>query len=305
MLATLPLVAAVILNTNRRDDTLACLSSLQKQTYANLKIIVLDNACTDGSNEAIRACYPQVEIITLEKNLGYAGNNNTGIQAALQQGADWVFVINEDIILDEDAIRQMVETTQSDPGIGIAGPMVYHHDEPQIIQSAGGRLDVNWQAFHRGQNEPDRGQYAQTEAVDWISGCAILVRRAVIEQLGMLDERFFYYFEETEWCTRARKNGWKILFVPAAKIWHKGVQVNYRPGPNVTYYATRNRFLMMSKHRAPLRAWGYALLNNFLRPLISWTLRPRWRSMREHRDAMWQGALDFFRKRWGMRTLPH
>lgn len=301
---TAPLVAAVVLNTNRREDTLACLESLQNQTYENLKVIVLDNACTDGSNEAIRAQFPQVEILSLAQNLGYAGNNNTGIRAALEGGAAWVFVVNEDILLEPNAVRCLIETAQPDPAVGIAGPMVYHADHPDVIQSAGGVLDARWQAFHRGQNQPEQGQFAAVEPVDWISGCAILVRRETIEQVGMLDERFFYYFEETEWCTRARRAGWKILFVPQSKIWHKGVQIDYRPGPNVTYYATRNRFLMMSKHRAPLLAWGYALTANFLRPLIAWTVKPRWKPMRLHRNAMWQGAADFFRKRWGMRSQP-
>jgi GT2 family glycosyltransferase len=299
-----PLVITVILNTNRREDTLACLASLHKQDYPNLKTIVLDNACTDGSNEAIRAAYPQVEILSLGQNLGYAGNNNAGIRAAMQQGAEWVFVINEDIVLAADAIRCLVDQAQPDPSIGIAGPMVYHFDQPQVIQSAGGLMDGSWQAWHRGQNEPDQGQFSQPGLVAWISGCAILVRRPVIEKLGMLDERFFYYWEETEWCVRTRKDGWKIQFVPQAKIWHKGVQVDYRPGPNVTYYATRNRLLLLSKHHAPLPAWAVAL-GQITRTLLSWSLRPQWRSMRAHRDAMWQGARDFFRKRWGMRTVPH
>jgi GT2 family glycosyltransferase len=127
-----------------------------------------------------------------------------------------------------------------------------------------------------------------------------MIRRPVIEQIGMLDERFFYYFEETEWCLRARQKGWLIMHVPNAKLWHKGVTVNYQPGPNVTYYGTRNRFLMLAKHKAPLRAWLAAWLQT-LRTLTSWSIRPKWRDMREHRKAMWQGTLDFLAHRWGMR----
>jgi len=178
--------------------------------------------------------------------------------------------------------------------------MVYHYDESTVIQSAGGKLGHDWQAWHLGQNEPDQGQFPVPHQVDWISGCAILVRRQVIEQIGMLDERFFYYWEETEWCLRARKLGWRILHVPHAKLWHKGVQRDYQPSPGVTYYATRNRFLMLAKHRAPLRAWIVSW-GQTLRTLASWSIRPRWRSKRAHRDAMWQGALDFLRQRWGMR----
>lgn len=295
-----PLIITVILNTNRREDTLACLRTLQDSTYDNHRTIVLDNASTDGSVEAIRAQFPAVQIIALQDNRGYAGNNNVGIEAAMAQGADWVFVLNEDTVLAPDCLEQMVAAGSQDAATGIVGPMVYHFDEPDVIQSAGGALGPNWDSVHLNQNQVDDGRFYQPTEVDWISGCAILVRREVIEQVGMLDERFFYYWEETEWCLRARKQGWRIMHVPQAKLWHKGVQRDYKPGPSVTYYNTRNRLLMMSKHHAPLRVWG-ATGMQIARTLASWTLKPKWRDMHEHRDAMWQGTMDFLRQRWGIR----
>lgn len=296
-----PLLYVVILNTNRREDTLACLGSLKASTYPNQKILVLDNASTDGSPAAILQHFPEVELIQLAENRGYAGNNNVGIQAALSRGAEWVLVLNEDTILAEDCLAELISFADPRPEIGIVGPLVYHYSEPELIQSAGGSLGSNWESVHIGQNQPDQGQFSQPRPVDWISGCAILVRRSVIEQVGALDERFFYYWEETEWCLRARKAGWQVWHVPRAKLWHKGVQRDYRPGPNVTYYSTRNRLLMIKKHDAPLRvrllAWSQTL-----RTLLSWSLRPKWREMRAHRDAMWQGLQDYRRGRWGMRS---
>ena len=293
-----PCIAIVILNTNRRQDTLECLASIEKASYANRKTIVLDNASTDGSVEAVRSSYPTSEIIELSSNLGYAGNNNVGIEAALKAGADWVFVLNEDTTLAPDCLAHLAEVGESDPQIGIVGPMVYHHSEPAIIQSGGGRMDRSWNVWHIGQHQPDQGQFNRPQQVDWISGCAILVRRAVIEQVGALDARFFYYWEETEWCLRARERGWRILLAPQAKLWHKGVQRDYCPAPSVTYYSTRNRLLMMSKHRAPLIAWVLAW-GQILRTLISWTVKPKWRSKRDHRDVMWRAILDFLHQRWG------
>lgn len=296
-----PRVITVILNTNRRDDTIACLRSLRQSDYKNHSVIVLDNASTDDSVAAIQDCFPDVQIIQLAQNRGYAGNNNVGITAAMEQGADWVFVLNEDTTLAPDCLSQLVDAAQQDPRIGVVGPMVYHYDDPRTIQSAGGQLDHHWASRHIAQNEPDRGHFDRPRNVDWISGCAILVRRQVVEEVGALDERFFYYWEETEWCLRARRAGWRVVHVPTAKLWHKGVQQDYRPGPSVTYYNTRNRFLMMAKHRAPLLVWAAAWVGT-LRTLTSWSIRPRWRTMREHRDAMWQGVLDFLRRRWGMRA---
>lgn len=298
-----PCVVTVILNTNRRDDTLQCLESLYRNAYPNQQVIVLDNASTDGSATAIRERFPQAVLIQLEQNLGYAGNNNVGIEAALRRGADWVFVLNEDTILAPDCIERLVSAGEESERIGLAGPMVYHYDEPEMIQSAGGKLDAKWAALHIGQNELDAGQYRTVRDMDWVSGCALLVRRKTIEEIGALDERFFYYWEETDWCTRAREHDWRIIHVPQAKLWHKGVQRNYQPSPNVTYYATRNRLLFLCKHRAPLKIWVLVWLQN-LRTLLSWSVRQKWRaSMSEHRRALQQGMLDFLRARWGMRTL--
>ena len=176
--------------------------------------------------------------------------------------------------------------------------MVYHYDEPDIIQSAGGMLGPYWLSIHLAQNEKDMGQYSQPHNVEWISGCAIMVRRAAIERAGMIDERFFYYWEETEWCLRIAKSGWRIMHVPGAMIWHKGVKRDYHPKPSVTYYGTRNHLLLLAKHQAPLRVWVFTWAQ-ILRTLTSWTIKPKWRSMQAHRNAMWRGMMDFLFKRWG------
>ena len=293
-----PLVISIILNTNRRDDTLACLESLSKSTYTNLKIIVLDNSSTDGSVEAIHSTHPDVQIIGLTENNGYAGNNNVGIEAALKQGADWVYVLNEDIVLDHECLEKLIEIGESDQKIGIVGPMVYHHDEPDMIQSAGGMLGKNWESIHLGKNELDQGHFREPHQVEWISGCAILVRRDVIEQVGPLDKDYFIYWEETEWCIRAGLAGWKIFHVPEAKIWHKGVQRDYQPKPYVTYYSTRNHLFTLSKHHASLTARLYTW-KNLLRTLVSWSIKPKWRNKRDHRNALWRGMVDYLLHRSG------
>ena len=297
-----PLIVSVILNTNRRDDTLECLASLSRSDFKNQQVIVLDNHSTDGSVEAICEKYPLTQVVRLEDNLGYAGNNNVGIQLALEIGADWVFVLNEDTVFDAQCLPRLVEAGESDARIGIVGPMVYHFNEPNVIQSGGGMLGPYWKNEHIAQNEPDHGQLKENHEVEWITGCAILVRRAVIEQVGMIDARFFYYWEETEWCLRAGKAGWRIVHVPAAKLWHKGVQRNYEPKPSVYYYSTRNRLLMISKHRAPAVVWLLAF-GDITRTLISWTVRPKWRDKRAYRDAIWQGLVDFLRGRLGKQGI--
>jgi GT2 family glycosyltransferase len=291
-------VEVVILNTNRREDSIACLRSLFRSTYPFLHVTELDNASTDGSSEAFNRDFPEASVVALSDNRGYAGNNNVGIQRALDHGADWVFVLNEDTIVDPDCVRELVAVGESDRRIGIVGPLVYHHQEPDVVQSAGGLLTRRWEAVHRGINERDIGQFCEPSDVTWVSGCAILVRRAVIEQVGMLDERFFYYWEETDWCLRAREHGWRVVHAPSAKLWHKGVQRDYAPSPGVSYYNARNRLLFLRAHHAPVRVWGATSLQ-MARTLSSMSLRPHWRAQRRHRNAMARGVFDFVRSRWG------
>jgi len=293
-----PLLYIIILNNNRREDTLACLASLSRSDYKNIKIILLDNASTDGSVETVRTAYPEVQIILLRENLGYAGNNNVGINAALEQGAEWVLILNDDTILDPSCLSLLMQVGESDSAIGIVGPMVYHFDEPNVIQSAGGMLGKYWTSIHLGQNEVDLGQFPSVHQVEWISGCAILVRRMVIEQVGVLDQNYFLYWEETEWCIRASKAGWSIAHIPQAKIWHKGVKRDNQPKPYVTYYVTRNHLFTLAKHRAPIIVWLYTL-TGIIRTLLSWSLKSRWRFKREHRNAMLRGLFDFLQRRWG------
>ena len=294
-----PHVVTVILNTNRREDTLACLASLAANTVEGAAVIVLDNQSTDGSVEAIGRSFPTVQIIELTENRGYAGNNNVGIQAALERQADWILVLNEDTIAAADCLARLIRLGESNSRIGMVGPMVYHYDEPEVIQSAGGSVNRFWEATHFGQNEIDRGQFTEPRSVDWLTGCSLLVRRTLVEQVGMLDERLFIYWEETEWCVRAKRAGWLIMHDPHAKLWHKGVTRAHRPKPSFMYYSTRNRFFAMAKHHASPVAWIVAGAQT-LRTITSWTIKPKWRHMREHRDAMWRGTLDFLRHRWGM-----
>lgn len=247
-----PKVVAVILNMDRKDDTLACLRSLISSDYPNLEIIVLDISSSDGSVQAIHDHFGNVKIVNLEQNKGYAGNNNMGILIAMEMGADWIFIANEDTIINPPGISFLVEAGESNPGIGMVGPVVYHFDEPEIIQSAGGILDGRWRPVHLEQNQLDLGQVSELKDVHWISGCAILVRRQVVEQVGSLDERFFCYWEEVDWAYRVGTAGWRIVIEPRAKLWHKGVRRDYQPSPSVTYYSTRNQLLFLSKHHAPL-----------------------------------------------------
>jgi GT2 family glycosyltransferase len=302
MTAASPRVVALILNRNRKHDTVECLASLAQTTYANIETVVLDNASEDGSPAFIRDRFPAVTIVETGGNLGYAAGNNVGLRLALARGADYALVLNEDTVQAPDCLAQLVAAAETHPEAAFFGPLVYHFSEPEVIQSAGGLMSSGWRFSHRGQNERDDGQYRSIEPVAWISGCALLIRMAALPSIGLFDEDFFLYCEELEWCVRAGEAGFSGLVVPAARLWHKGVRRDYQPSPRVTYLMARNHLLMLKKHRAGARVLAGAVAGN-LRTLTSWTVRPRWRNRRAHRDALARAMVDFYRGSFGAPPL--
>jgi len=292
-----PRVVVVVLTFNGWMDTAACLESLAAITYSNLETVIVDNHSTDGTLDALRQNYPAVKVITNDVNVGFAAGNNIGLSYALDQDTAYVLLLNNDVHVAPDFLTRLVATAQAQPDAALVGPLVYHSDEPKIIQSAGG-MTRRWRFFHRGQNETDAGQFHATEVVDWLTGCAILARVDAVRRFGNFDPAFFLYDEEVDWCLRARAAGYKIVFEPCARVWHKGVQRNYKPSPQVTYYSARNELLLLVKHRAGVIALALAVLRD-LRTLTSWSVRPRWRARRSHRDALARALRDFVRGRSG------
>jgi GT2 family glycosyltransferase len=297
-------LAIVIINLDRHAHMMACLRTLDAcPESADALVVICNHGVPPEHSAALQRAWPDAVQLDLTENLGYAGNNNIGIELALERGADWVLLLNDDTELAPDCLTEMAHAIAASGSdgehIGMVGPMVYHYDESNVIQSAGGTLDSKWRSIHAGQNEVDRGQFPAPRDVAWVSGCALLARREMIEHIGLLDERFFVYWEETEWCLRAKKAGWRALHVPAARLWHKGVRRDYRPQPYVTYYMTRNRFLMLQLLGGPSAAWRDAWLQP-LRTLASYTLKPKWReSKREERVMLWRALRDYLASRWG------
>ena len=299
-----PAVSIIVLNYNSCHDTLDCLRSLQHLTYSNVEIIAIDNGSSDGSVEAIRAAYPDITLIDTGENLGFTGGNNLGIRRALESGADYIMLLNNDTIVAPDMIDLMVGTMESDPHIGVTGPMIYYYDLPEVIWSAGGSID--WKhgtTAMIGIDEEDKGQFgSMSRLCDFVTGCAILARRAVWEQIGLLDDKFFMYYEETEWCVRVGRAGYKIAHVPAAMMWHKISPTARAASPRTFYYMTRNRLLFLSNTRASLRTWFYTW-SDYARTLLSWSLRPKWQDKRHLRGAMLRAIRDFSLGKFGQAVV--
>jgi hypothetical protein len=294
----LPRVAIILLSYNDWPQTLECLDSFSRVAYHNLEILAVDNGSTNPLFDAARAKHPGLAIIENGKNLGYAEGNNVGICHAIQNGADYILVQNNDTVVEPDFIDKLVQAAEGHPLAAFFGPMVYHYDEPQIIQSAGGLMTRNWRAYHRGQNEQDNRQYQTVDPVRWVSGCSIMARVTALEKIGLLDPEFFIYSEETDWCLRAGEAGFEVLFVPQAKIWHKGVQRDYKPSPRTVYLSVRNELLLLRKHHAGPVALTTRWLYH-LRTLMSYTLRPKWCAKKKDRNAIAYALRDSVLQRYG------
>jgi GT2 family glycosyltransferase len=299
-----PRVAVIVLNWNGKDDTLACLESLRQLDYPNYEVVVVDNGSSDGSVKAVRATFVDVTVLEVGENLGFAEGNNVGLRHALTHGADYVLLLNNDTEVSPDCISLLVGAVEATPQAGVAGPTIYYFDRREIIWSAGGAIDWRRGDSHMmGLDELDKGQYDAIREVDFVTGCALLIRRDVIEDVGMLDTRFFMYYEETEWCVRAARARYKILHVPQAHVWHKIVPAQQAMSPRIQYYMTRNRLLFLRSTRASVRAWYHTLLAEDLRRLIIWTVQPWRRERRLRRNITIKALFDFLVGRTGPALL--
>lgn len=296
-----PRVLVAVLTYNGAALTVDCLASLRKSIYSALDIVVVDNASTDDTPKIVSTHFPEVLVIETGKNLGYAEGNNVGIRYALAHGYDYVFLLNNDTVVDPFAITALVEAGEQQPDTGVIGPKVLYHDRPNLIYSAGGRIDwVRGKTHMLGIDQPDAPPFDQPADVDFINGCALLARCSAIAQAGLLDPRFGMYFEETEWCVRIARHGWRIHYTPTSRILHKVDPLKQDWSPRIAYYMTRNRLLFLRLTGAPLRAWIDAVLLQDLRTWVSWTVKPKWRHRSPQRAAMVDAWRDFMCGHFGM-----
>lgn len=297
----LPLVAIIILNWNGKEDTLACIESLQKMHYANKQIIIVDNASTDDSIERIKREFPELELVVNSANLGYAGGNNAGIRYAVKKQVDYLLLLNNDTIVDQHLLNRLVQVMNDHPQIGAVSPMIYYHTSPDVFWFAGGVIDrQRSETVMLGCGEPDRGQFGeQPFPIDYANGCAMMIRSEVLNKVGFLDERFFMYYEEVEWCHRIRKAGYDILAVPGAKVWHKIDPDRRNASARVHYLMTRNRLLWIRLTGLGTLAISRVILLEYFRTWLSWNLRPCWRDKRVLSGVTVKAVLDYFKGKFG------
>lgn len=298
---SLPRVLVIVLCYNGIDLTRDCLRSLRGVDWPATDVLVVDNLSQDNTPALVRAEFPEVQVLENGANLGYADGNNAGLRVALHHGYDYALLLNNDTEVAPDFITRLVEVCEADLTIGIAGPKVHYFEPKGVIYSAGGRIDwARGNSEMIGLNAPDQGQFDVQCEVDFVSGCALLARCAAMQEAGLLDGRFGMYYEETEWCVRIHRRGWKVMVVPASVIWHKIEPARQSDSPRIAYYMTRNRLLFLRLTHAPAAAWLNAALAQDGRTWLSYSVKRKWRHKQIQKAAMQRGWADFLRGRFGM-----
>ncbi len=212
---------AVVVNWNGGDANLACVASLLAAGLAEERIVFVDNGSSDGSLEAVVARHPKLIVLRNATNTGYAAATNQGLERAFERGAELAFLVNNDVVLDEDTLQILVEALAADPALGIVGPRVVYLAQPERIWCAGGLLTFRQNlSTMLGHGELDAERFQIDRDVDYVPGCALLARRSLLERIGLLEEGYFAYHEDVELCLKAREAGARVRLVGRARILH-------------------------------------------------------------------------------------
>lgn len=297
-----PKVFIIVLNWNGYKDTIQCIESLQKITYANYKILLVDNGSTDGSQQILKDKFPHLPLIENTKNLGFATGNNIGINLALEENADYVLLLNNDTIVDEDFLGELVAYAEANKDVAALNPKIYYYDSPDKVWFDGSKVNLWTGTFKHIHSDNQNGEALE---VGYAVGCALLMRTAVIREIGLLDDNFFAFCEDVDWSIRAKKQGYRCVCVPKSKIWHKvsaGCKKNEphnrgRITPFQHYLNTRNKIFLIRKHaNVGQKTFFYLafLFNHLLYLSIGFILLRRWAKL----ISMWKGFFDGLRTKF-------
>jgi hypothetical protein len=300
-----PLCGVVIVNWCNATDTIACYRSLRQSTYPHLYIVVVENASPDGSFAALSDALSDdggsaagVKLLRTERNLGYAGANNRGIRECLRSGCEFVVILNNDTLIMPAAVAALVAVARRDPRAGLVGACLVDYDAPDKLQCLGGGAFNPWLlrtrniAMGLSRAELSRRPESLFSDADYISGACVLVQRDFVEDVGLMREDLFLYFEEVDWAIRARRAGWGQAVSREAIVRHRATTDEPEKQQTANYYFVRNG-LMLLRAYYPV-ALIFALMSQVVRSLLL-NVIGRGRDARAVRRGLW----SFIRGRTG------
>lgn len=304
-----PLVYVLILNWNGKKLTIDCVSSVLKSDYPDFRVVVIDNGSTDGSTTALRKQFgSSITVLENTENLGYARGFNVGLAYAfVRNNADYCLVMNNDTIIDQKAMSELLKVAVTDNAIGFVTGKVYYYNEPLVLQTVGKKQDpIRWNGDHIGTGEVDHGQYDRVVELHFADDIFTLVSRRLFMETGGYNPMFFLQGEEYDWQARAKKLGYRIMFTPRAKLWHKVSVTLGKDSASKAFYDARNPMLVVLIHRDPQffkSYFWYHVRQNILRSSLIYLKRGDLTAA----IAKWQGF--FSGLGWGFRnyefTLKH
>lgn len=244
-----PLVYIIILNYNGYKDTIECVNSLKKINYKNYNVIIVDNNSIDESEKILKEKFKQYTIIQTGENLGYAGGNNVGIRYAVKNNADYICILNNDVIVEKYFLEELVKYLYNNHNAAMVGPMICEYSNERIVQSTGAMINLykgNVPPLNCGKTQDEINQ--KVIKCNYIGGACILVRKEILDEIGLIPENYFLFFEETEWCLKAKKRGYDIVCYCNAKVNHKGsASINKVSGLS-EYFMHRNRVVFEKRN---------------------------------------------------------
>jgi GT2 family glycosyltransferase len=242
-----PLVSIITVNYNQAEVTCALIESLNKITYPNFEIIVVDNHSTEDDPSIIKKRYPSVVFIQNPINYGFAAGNNYGLMRAR---GEYVLLLNNDIEVPPGFMEPLVEKLEKNPGIGAVSPKIKFYYQPDTIQYAGYTPinNITMRNFAIGYWEKDKGQYDNDKETAYAHGAAMMVPMRVVKEIGLMSYIFFLYYEEADWCARIKKAGYKIYYVGKSYVLHKESVSTGKMSPLKIYYQNRNRIVFMRRN---------------------------------------------------------
>lgn len=248
-----PKVIVLVLSYNGKHLLDEAISSYLKNDYDNFEIVIIDNGSTDGTKEYIGKKYPNVKVLRTEKNLKYSGGFNLGLDYAFnKEKSDYVLISNNDVKADQNVIKELVKVAEQDENYGFVTGKVYYYDNPNVFQTVGKKEDpIKWNGVHIGNGEVDKGQYDEISERIFADDIFMLVSRNLYEQVGGYDTEFEFQSEEYDWQARAKNYGFKIIYTPFAKIWHKESATIGKASAFKLYYDFRNPMLVVLKNKPP------------------------------------------------------
>ncbi len=298
-------IVVLILSYNGKHLLADSISTYLANDYSNFEVVVIDNGSTDETKEWVEKNYPEVIVLRTEKNIGYSGGFNLGLKYAFKEKmANYVLVSNNDVKADSKVICELVKVAQNDDKIGFVTGKVFYFDQPDILQTVGKNEDpIAWKGGHIGNHERDLSQYDQVMERFFADDIFTLVSKKLYDEIGGYDPTFFLQCEEYDWQARAKNAGYKIIYTPHAKIWHKESMTIGKTSALKAYYDARNPMIVILKHKSPVFFRRY-FWHHFWKDIVRASMQIIIRKI-DFKKAffMWRGFFSGFY--WGFKNKKY